>query len=89
MILQILNLNEDLLTLLMKQEDKMNRLMSKMKLSHEISPEEYKELNVTGSQSAYCMVFRKFTNLMSPLRPILLSIGTAGYALSKFFVPLL
>ena len=43
-------LNEDLLTILMKQEDKINRLLSKMKENKEISPEEYKELYVTGSQ---------------------------------------
>ena len=82
-------LNEDLLTILMKQEDKINRLLSKMKENKEISPEEYKELYVTGSQPGILYGLPKIHKPNVPLRPILSSIGTAGYALSKFFVPLL
>ena len=83
-------LNEDLLTFLMKQEDKINRLLSKMKDNKGISPEEYKELYVTGSQPGKLYGLQKIQKLNVLLRPIiLLSIGTAGYALSKFFVLLL
>ena len=77
-------LHEDLLTLLMKQEDKINRLLSKMKENKEISPEEYKELYVTGSQPGILYGLPKIHKPNVPLRPILSSIRTAGYGLSKF-----
>ena len=73
----------------MKQEDKINRLLSKMKEYKEISPEEYKDLYVTGSQPGILYGLPKIHKPNVPLRPILSSIVTAGYGLSKFFVPLL
>ena len=44
---------------------------------------------VTGSQPGILYGLPKIHKPNVPLRPILSSIGTAGYALSKFFVPLL
>ena len=55
----------------------------------EISPEEYTELYVTGSQPGILYGLPKIHKPNVPLRSILSSIGTAGYGLLKFFVSLL
>ena len=69
-----------------RRQDKQASVKNERK---EISPEEYKEPYVTGSQPGILYGLRKIHKPNVPLRPILSSIGTAGYGLSKFFVPLL
>ena len=75
--------------LIITKEDKINRLLSKLKKGKEIRDWEFIEMNATDPLPGILYGLPKIHKNGSPLRPILSAIGTAGYKLAKFFVPLL
>ena len=72
-----------------KNEDKINRLLMKLKKNDEISDDEYSQMHVSKTKPGILYGLPKIHKCDVPLRPILPAIGTAGYNLAKFFVPLL
>ena len=81
--------SEDWIKEVIKQEDKINRLLTKMKNSNEITKEEYEHLFASGTQPGLLYGLPKIHKTSTPLRPILSAIGTSGYKLAKFILPLL
>ena len=80
---------DELFNVLIKKEDKINRLLMKLKKNNEISDDEYSHMHVSGTKPGILYGLPKIHKCDVPLRPILSAIGTAGYNLAKFFVPLL
>ena len=82
-------ITDDLFNVLITKEDKINRLLSKLKKGKEISDCEFSQMYATGTLPGILYGLPKIHKNGTPLRPILSEIGTAGYKLAKFFVPLL
>ena len=76
---------------LISKEDKINILLTKMKNQKEISEDEYNSMRASGTQPGILYGLPKIHKIGTPLRPILSypAIGTAGYNIAKFFVPIL
>ena len=75
--------------LLLSVEDKVNRLLTKLKKSYTISDTTYNELHASGSTPGILYGLPKIHKPNVPFRPIFRACGTATYALAKFLVPLL
>ena len=71
------------------KEDKINRLLSKLKKGKEICDCEFSEMYATGTLPGILYGLPKIHKNCTPLRPILSAIGNAGHKLAKFFAPLL
>jgi hypothetical protein len=79
----------DWLKIITKNEDKINRLLSKMKSNGDITEQEYNAMYATGTKPGALYGLPKVHKANTPLRPILSAIGTTGYNLAKFLLPLL
>ena len=82
-------IKEDHFRTIIKQEDKINRLLTKMKSKKEIPGEVYSSLHSSGSRPGILYGLPKVHKSGAPLRPILSAIGTAGYNLAKFLLPII
>ena len=80
---------EPLHKLLLRVEDKVNRLLTKLKKDSAISDDTYNELHASGSNPGILYGLPKIHKPNVPVRPIFRACGTATYALAKFLVPLL
>ena len=83
------SVREPLHKLLLRVEDKVNRLLNKLKKRSVISDSTYNELHASGSTPGILYGLPKIHKLNVPVRPIFRACGTATYALAKFLVPLL
>ena len=81
--------SEPILKTIRQVEDKINRLLSKLKSLSMISEELYKRLYVSGSTPGILYGLPKIHKALTPLRPIFSACGTPAYGLAKFFVPIL
>ena len=79
--------NGDILSVLIKLEDKLNRLLRKIKSN--IGEKTYSNLFASGSQPGVMYCLPKVHKLGNPFRPIISSINTAGYSLAKFLIPMI
>ena len=79
----------DWLKIITKNEDKINRLLSKMKNNSDITENEYNAMYATGTVPGTLYGLPKVHKANNPLRPILSAIGTTGYNLAKFLLPFL
>ena len=82
-------INEPVLKTIRQVEDKVNRIISKLKKLSMISDSVYKELHVSGSTPGILYGLPKVHKVLVPLRPIFAACGTPTYKLAKFLVPLL
>ena len=80
---------EDWLKEIVKQEDKINRLATKLKNNKEINDQQYDFLHSSGSKPGILYGLPKVHKIGVPLRPILSAIGTSGYNIAKFLLPFL
>ena len=80
-------LNVDIATHIVKLEDKLNRILRGIKDS--IGDFTYSDLYASGSKPGYMYGLPKVHKPGNPLRPIISTIGTFTYKLSKFLVPIL
>lgn len=78
--------NGDLFDINVKLEDKLNRLLRPIR--KDIGDENYNFIYASGSAPGIMFGQPKVHKLDNPLRPIVSSIGTAGYNLAKFLQPL-
>ena len=80
----------DLFNFLITKEDKINRLLSKLKKGKKLAIVNLvKCMQLAHFLHGILFGFPKIHKNFTPLRPILWAIGTVGYKLAKFFVPLL
>ena len=70
-------------------EDKINRLLTKLKSLGMISGEVYKRIYASGSTPGILYGLPKIHKTLAPLRPIFSACGTPAYNLAKFLVPVL
>ena len=82
-------IKEPIHKVLLQVEDKVNRLLVKLKKSAAITAEVYNELYVSGSTPGVVYGLPKIHKLTTPLRPIFAACGTLTYKLAKFLVPIL
>ena len=82
-------ISDNIFTLILKSEDKLNRLLRKLKESCVIDNEIFSNLFASGSRPGVMYGLPKVHKGNCPLRPILSAIGTFNYNLSKFLVPLI
>ena len=75
--------------LMLQVEDKVNRLLDKMKKLSMISKELYSDLFVSGSVPGILYGLPKVHKLLVPLRPIFSACGTPTYKLAKYLVSVL
>ena len=75
--------------ILLQVEDKVNRLLAKLKKAAMITPDVYNELYVSGSTPGILYGLPKVHKLFTPLRPIFAACGTPTYKLAKYLVPIL
>ena len=74
---------------LLQVEDKINRVLNKLKKSAAITDKVYNGLHVSGSTPGILYGLPKIHKLLVPLRPIFAACGTPTYKLAKCLVPLL
>ena len=79
--------HEDPLIKTIRSEDKINRNLKKLKEKNVITEDEYKQLYATGSSPGIMYGLPKIHKQGVPLRPILSSMKTPNYKLSKFLIP--
>ena len=77
----------DLFSLIIKLEDKFNRILRTIKSN--IGENLYKSLYASGTRPGILYCLPKIHKVNTPLRPIISSINTAGYKIAKFLVPFL
>ena len=80
-------LNTDISSVVHKLEDKLNRLLRKVKDS--IGDHAYNFIYSSGSRPGTLYGLPKIHKAGNPLRPIVSSIGTFSYNLAKFLVPVI
>ena len=80
---------EPILKTIRQVEDKINRLLSKLKSLRMITNEVYKQLYVSGSTPGILYGLPKIHKALVPLRPIFSACGTPAYNLAKYLVPVL
>ena len=80
---------EDLFNVIIRKEDKVNRILTKLKNNKEISSDEYNLMYASGTKPGILYGLPKVHKRDVPLTPILSAIGTAGYNIAKNFLPLL
>jgi len=81
--------SEEWIKLLFRQEDRVNRFVDNLLKCGVISDEEKSRLRVSGSKPGIMYGLPKIHKRGVPLRPILSTIGTCNYDMSKFLVSLL
>ena len=74
---------------LLQVEDKINRVLNKLKKSAAITDEVYNGLHDSGSTPGILYGLPKIHELLVPLQPIFAACGTPTYKLAKYLVPLL
>ena len=79
--------SDPILKTIRQVEDKINRLLTKLKSLGMISEELYKYLFVSGSTPGILYGLPKIHKALVPLRPIFSACGTPAYNLAKFLVP--
>ena len=77
------------LPLILKAEDKLNRLLRKFKELKILSDATYATLYASGSIPGILYGLPKIHKPDLPMRPILSAIGTLNYNVSKYFIPIL
>ena len=75
--------------LMLQVEDKVNRLLEKMKKLGMISKELYSDLFVSGTVPGILYCLLKVHKLFVPLRPIFSACGTPTFRLAKYLVGIL
>ena len=76
--------------LAIKMEDKVNRLLNKLKLNNILTEEGYSSLHCTGSSFGILYGLPKVhKGNHAPLRPILAAYNLPNFKLAKFLVPIL
>ena len=75
--------------IMLQVEDKVNRLLDKMKKLGMISKELYSDIFASGTVPGILYGLPKVHKLLVPLRPIFSACGTPTFKLAKFLVPLL
>lgn len=80
---------EPLHKVLLRVEDKVNRVLAKLKKSGILSEKAYNDLHVSGTNPGILYGLPKIHKLLIPLRPIFAACGTPTYKLAKFLVPIL
>ena len=78
---------EDLFNVIIRKEDKVNRILTKLKNNKEISSDEYNLMYASGTKPGILYGLPKVHKRDVPLRPILFAIGTAGYNIANFLYP--
>ena len=81
--------NEDIYKLVLRFEDKYNRLIDDLFKKNIVNQDVKNELKKTGSRTGIIYGLPKIHKKSSPLRPILSTIGSYNYALSKHLIALL
>ena len=84
---KFMKIKADIATHILKLEDKLNRVLRSLK--QKIGDLTYNKLFASGSKPGYLYGLPKIHKADVPLRPIISSIGTFNYNLSKFLVPIL
>lgn len=74
---------------MLQVEDKVNRLLDRMKKLGMISKEVYSSLFASGSVPGILYGLPKVHKLLVPLRPIFSACGTPTFKLAKYLVPIL
>ena len=78
---------------MLNQEKRFKTILSTLHKEGKISTEEFNKLNPVGSKPGILYglskIHKPLVNGLPKVRPILSAIGTAGYNLAKFLVPLL
>lgn len=82
-------INEDWFKVILRHEDKINRFLAKLLKEKHISQAMHDHLRLSSSAPGVMYGLPKIHKDSVPLRPILSSIGTAGYKISKFLLPYL
>jgi hypothetical protein len=82
-------IDEDWFTIVLKHEDKVNRFLSKLYKNNSINKSTYDELRLSSSRPGTLYGLPKVHKPGTPLRPILSAIGTCGYKLAKYLIPML
>ena len=77
----------DPLLKIMHSEDKINRMLKKLKNDNIITEEEYKHLYASGSTPGTLYGLPKIHKPNIPIRPILSAINIPNYKLAKFLIP--
>ena len=83
----MLPITGDLFNLIIKLEDKFNRILRQIKGN--IGEKLYKSLYASGTKPGILYCLPKIHKTNTPLRPIISSINTAGYKIAKFLIPFL
>ena len=73
----------------LRQEDRTNRVLSKLKKDGALSESQYSNLSISGSSPGIMYGLPKVHKENTPLRPILSANNTTTYKIAKFLVPLL
>ena len=81
-------LEQDLVQLTFKRENKVRRLLSKLKADNVINDELYNKLAPTGSKPGISYGLPRVHKPSIPLRPIVPSINSHSFPLAKYLVPL-
>lgn len=81
--------NIDLYELSIKQEDRLTRLLRKLRVEGVIDRDTYQQLIPSGSRPGILYGLPKTHKANVPMRPILSAIGTFNYQLAKHIVKLL
>jgi hypothetical protein len=84
---KIRKINEDVYHLILKLEDKLNRVLRNLK--EKLGQANYLYLFATGSSPGVLYGLPKVHKLGNPMRPIISSIKTFNYNLAKFIVPII
>lgn len=79
-------INDDIYKVLLRSEDRNNRLINQLFKDRIINEETKRKLFVSGSSPGRMYGLPKLHKKAIPLRPILSSIGTANYECSKYLV---
>ena len=80
-------INENWFKVILRQEDKLNRLLRSIK--DKLPDTSFNFLFASGSLPGVLYGLPKIHKLNCPIRPILSAIGTFNYNCAKFLVPLL
>ena len=82
-------LNEDIYKLALKKEDKVNRILKKLRDRNIITPQQYNNMFSSSTGPSIMYGSLKIHKPGTPLRPILAAYNTATYKLAIFLAQLL
>ena len=80
-------INNDIIKLTHKLENKVNRFLRTIKCKGIISEEEFKVISSSGSKPGILYGLPKIHKQDCPIRPIMSAISTHTYKMSKFIIP--